>query len=383
MKKLLFQKLLKDNLKLFLTIIFSIGLIVWVIQSVGLLDFVTEDGHGLRVYLSYTILNFPKIIHRILPFIFFISLFYQITQYEKKNELLIFWINGVKKTQFINVILTYSFLFMIFQVILGSYISPKGQDKARSYIRSSNMDFFTAMIREAKFIDTVKNLTIFIEEKDEFGNYKNIFLKDDKKINSKNPKNLKNKSQIIYAKKALLIENNKSRYFKLFDGQMINTDNEKTNIFKFETINFNLSKFTTKTTTFPKIQEVDNLLLIECLIHAYKDILDQFQSSKLGCQSQSVDNVKQELLKRFYMPIYLPLLGLLTCLLLLRSKENKDYNYYKLSLFFLIFIIIIISEVSLRYSSNGDAGFIFFIIFPILSFVTLYIYLIKKFNKKF
>ena len=161
MKKLLFQKLLKDNFKLFTTIIFSIGLIVWVIQSVGLLDFVTEDGHGLKVYLFYTILNFPKIIHRILPFIFFISLFYQITQYENKNELLVFWINGVKKTQFMNVILTYSFLFMIFQTILGSYISPKGQNEARSYIRSSNMDFFSTMISEEKFIDTVENLTIF------------------------------------------------------------------------------------------------------------------------------------------------------------------------------------------------------------------------------
>ena len=378
MKKLLFQKLLKDNFKLFTTIIFSIGLIVWVIQSVGLLDFVTEDGHGLKVYLFYTILNFPKIIHRILPFIFFISLFYQITQYENKNELLVFWINGVKKTQFMNVILTYSFLFMIFQTILGSYISPKGQNEARSYIRSSNMDFFSTMISEEKFIDTVENLTIFVEEKDDFGNYKNIFLKDDFNIG-----NSKQKSQIIYAKKAVLIESGKVRYFKLFDGEMINTDKEKTNVFKFETINFNLSKFITKTTTFPKIQEVDNLLLIKCLMYDYKGILEQFQNAKLGCQAQSISNVKQELLKRFYMPVYLPLLGLLSCLLLLRSKENKNYDYFKLFLFFLIFTVVIISEVSLRYSSYSNVGFIFFIIFPILSFVSLYIFLINNFNKKF
>ena len=45
MKKSLLKMFLKDNIKLFLTIILSIGLIVWVIQSVGFLDFVTEDGH--------------------------------------------------------------------------------------------------------------------------------------------------------------------------------------------------------------------------------------------------------------------------------------------------------------------------------------------------
>ena len=97
MKKLLFRKFIKDNLKLFIAIIFSIGSIVWVIQSVGFLDIVTEDGHSFKVYLLYTLFNFPKIIHRILPFIFFISLFYQIIKYENDNEMLIFWIHGVKK----------------------------------------------------------------------------------------------------------------------------------------------------------------------------------------------------------------------------------------------------------------------------------------------
>ena len=102
MKKLLYQKFISDTFKLFLIIAITIGLIVWVVQAVGFLDFVTEDGHGLMVYFSYTLLNFPKIIHRILPFVFFISLFYQIYQYEIKNELVIFWNFGIKKINFIN-----------------------------------------------------------------------------------------------------------------------------------------------------------------------------------------------------------------------------------------------------------------------------------------
>ena len=87
MKKLLFAHFLKDTLFFFLLISLSLGLIVWVIQAVNYLDFITEDGHSFRVYISYTLFNFPKIIHRILPFIFFVSLFYQINRYELKNEL--------------------------------------------------------------------------------------------------------------------------------------------------------------------------------------------------------------------------------------------------------------------------------------------------------
>ena len=143
MKKLLFQKLAKDTLKFFVLLCLSIGLIVWVIQAVGFLDFVTEDGHSIYVYFSYSILNFPKIVSRIFPFIFFISLFYQISQYELKNELLIFWTNGINKIQFINVIITYSILVLFFQIFLMSYVSPFGQNEARSFIRSSNIDFFS------------------------------------------------------------------------------------------------------------------------------------------------------------------------------------------------------------------------------------------------
>jgi len=99
MKKILFQKFIKDTLKLFITIAFVLGLIVWVIQAVNFLDFVTEDGHSLYVYFSYSALNFPKIIHRILPFVFFISLFYQILKYEISSKILRIKIKDKKITE--------------------------------------------------------------------------------------------------------------------------------------------------------------------------------------------------------------------------------------------------------------------------------------------
>ena len=163
MKKLLFAHFLKDTLFFFLIMSLSLGLIVWVIQAVNYLDFITEDGHGFYVYFSYTLYNFPKIIHRILPFVFFISLFYQINRYELRNELIIFWTIGVSKLQFIRIVLSFSLIFIIFQIIIGDYISQGGQDKARNFIRDSNIDFFPSLFQEGKFIDVVQNLSIFIE----------------------------------------------------------------------------------------------------------------------------------------------------------------------------------------------------------------------------
>ena len=377
MKKLLFRKFIKDNIKLFSVILLSIGSIVWIIQSVGFLDFVTEDGHGLKIYMAYTFLNFPKIIHRILPFIFFISLFYQLIQYEKKNELLIYWVYGVKKIEIINNIIIYSFLLCLFQVFLGSYVSPKGQNEARSFIRNSNMDFFPSIVREGKFVDAIDGLTVFIEKKNNLGIYENIFLKDDLG-GAENSK----KSQIIYAKRAELINDKENRYFKLYNGQLIKTDGDQSNFINFDSINFSLSKFSTKSTTYPKIQEVNILLLLSCLTHKFKDEIEKFSHPDLGCSLNSVKNIKQEFLKRVYMPLYIPLIALITCLLILRSKENKNYESFKLLIFFLVFFIIVLSEISLRYTSVSIYGLFFYLIFPFALFFTIYTYLLIHFRYK-
>ena len=378
MIKLVFQKFLKDTFNFFIIMCFSLGIIVWVIQAVYFLDFVSEDGHSLYVYFKYTILNFPKIIHRILPFIFFISLFLQLSKYEYKNQLFIFWSIGVTKIQFINIIILYSIIFSIFQIFLGSYLSPTLQNEARSYIRSSNVDFFPSLIREGKFIDTVSDLTIFIASKNKDDFYQNIFIND-----SSNKKD-KNISQIIYAKKGVLINEDKEKYFKLYNGKIINKEKNKVIDFSFEEIDFSLTKFNSKTTTHPKLQETSSLDLLKCNYYRYMNKISEFKANFFRCDQGKIDEIKQETLKRFYKPIYIPLIGLICCLLLTFSKENKYYNRFKFSLFLFGFFIVVISEISLRFSTYNIFGFLFFTLFPILTFLSIYtFFLFSKYNYRF
>ena len=176
MKKLIFKNLSKDIAGFFLITTLSMTIIVWIIQAVNLLDFISEDGHSFRIYFMFTLLSLPKIFSRILPFMFFISLFYTLIKYEEKNELNIFWLNGIHKFEFLKNILSYSLFFLLLQVLLTTYIVPKTQDMARSYIRSSTMDFFPNLIKEKKFIDAISNLTLYVGKKTNNGELLNIFF---------------------------------------------------------------------------------------------------------------------------------------------------------------------------------------------------------------
>ena len=166
MKKLIFKNLIKDILVFFLLISLSMTLIVWVMQAVNYLDIVSEDGHGFKVYFMFTIFSIPKLYSKLILFLYFISIFYIISKYQNNNEILIFWSHGIKKQEFINVIMQFSILIILFQLFINTYVAPRTQDIARNYLRSSNIDYFPSLIGQKKFIDTVKNLTIFIEEQD-------------------------------------------------------------------------------------------------------------------------------------------------------------------------------------------------------------------------
>ena len=378
MKKLIFKKFAKDVFQFFLLVSISFSLIVWVIQAVNYLDIVTEDGHGLKVYFLYTLLSLPKIFSKILPFIYFISLFYIILKYENENELIIFWTIGIKKIEFVNVLLKFSIFYLILQLLFTTYIVPTTLDKARSYIRGSNVDLFSSIIQEKKFIDVVKDLTIFVEEKNINGDLKNIFLKE--KIGE-------NEYQTIIAKEGKIKKYDIKTTLLLFDGKIINNNNKKINSFEFTKTEINLSKFTTKTTTHPKIQEIGTYDVLACIVklknfnNAY--ISNVFITNKKlnNCIPENLKDTFQEIFKRFVSPLYLLTLSLIACLIIIKSKDDYEYFKYKFGLFVLGVITIIISEISIKYSSTNTIQNIQIFSLPVLFLVTIYLYIKLKLKK--
>ena len=141
MEKILFRKLLSDCLIFFSITLLSASIIIWVFQAVNFLDIMIEDGRDYIVYINYSLLNFPKILSKVLPFIFFFSFFYVISKYEINNELIIFWNFGVNKLQLINFLFKFSIFLAFTQIILTAFVVPASQDLARSFLRTSSVNF--------------------------------------------------------------------------------------------------------------------------------------------------------------------------------------------------------------------------------------------------
>ena len=367
MEKLIFRKFFFDIINFFLIGIISLSLIVWVIQAVNYLDFVSDDGHSFKVYFYYTLLSFPKIFSRLLLFIFFISIFYTILRYEEKNELIIFWTNGIKKKQLLNFIIKISIFLIIIQIALNAFIVPKAQDVARSYIRSSNIDFFPSLIKSKKFINAVENLTIFIDKKNDKGELENIFLKEG---NSE-------VSQIILAKEGLIKRVDKEYFLELYNGTIIDRNNDNTNLITFDKTNFNLSKFTTKTTIAPKVQEQSTFLLLKCIWNIHKYDFN-FIERNLNCSRDSINVVNEELYKRLVVPFYLLIISFIGGCLALKSEIQNNFNKHKLFIFILGLVFIVLSQILSQFSNELIFKNISILFAPFL--ISLIFYLILQFK---
>ena len=360
-EKIIFKKFLSENTYFFLITSLSIAIIVWVIQAVNNLDIVAEDGHSFFIYFYYIFLIFPKIFGKILPIIFFISLYYTLTKFENNNELKIFWLNGINKITFYNVVLKYTFIFFIIQILITSTLGPNLQNKARSYILNSTLDFFPSLFQEKKFIDTVEKLTIFIESKNSSNEFRNIYLKDD---SNEYPK-------IITAKKGFLILNDSNRVLRLLNGKFINISKSgSATSFNFEKIDFDLSKFLTKTTTHKKIQEINILDLLLCTNHFL--IKKETTSYSLYCNKNSIKEVLSEVYNRLFKPLYLFLLSSIVIFLISSSYENINFKKIRLSIFYLGIFAIVISEISVNYSGKSELSMLVSIFFPIVVSIIAY-----------
>ncbi len=369
MNKLIFRKFSIDIINFFLIASFSITFIVWIIQAVNFLDLISDDGHSLDVYFYFISLNLPKIFSKTIIFVFFISIFYVINKYKNSNELIVFWSNGIQKIKFINFVLKLSLLFLILQLILNLFIIPKSQSLGRLYIKESNIDFLPKLISEKKFINVVKNLTIFVEEYKKDGKLNKIYINE--KLDS-------GESKIIVSESGKIIKKNKNYILRLNNGGITNISKENTYTLNFSETDYDLSDFSTKTITTSKVQELNSIKLLTCI----KEILmkgtlnaDQtiINPENEACHERKVKSIGEELYKRLILPFYTLIISLIAASLVIEPKSKYLSKFHKLNIFLSGIAVIILSQLALKFVLNSINLMFVILLLPMLLIIIYYV----------
>ena len=359
----------------FFLVLFTFTIIVWAVQAVNFLDLIVEDGHGVSVYLNYSLLNIPKILTKFIPLSFLIGLFLTVLKFENESEFLILWTSGLNKIKIVNFFFKISIIVTILQLFFSSLINPEFLNKSRSLIKSSNLDYVSTMIKSQQFNDTIDGLTIYVEEKKQNGVLKNIFIRDDGSVlksldNSKDSNNI-----TIYAKEGRIEEGEKGNYLALRNGT-IQKENDKNEIISINFIktNMQMEGLKTKSIIMPKIQETSSKTLIDCILSKNKNI------QILNCpKTDSKIDTLAELNRRFGMPLYIPTISLILSFLLISRSESNRKNLFKYFYFGLSFLILVTAEILVRYSGKSLFYFYLYYLIPLISVPFFYYLLFRQF----
>ena len=374
MEKLIYRKLIGDILKRKLIIIFSLVLIIWVIQATNYLDFVINDGHNFTIYFYYSVLSLPKIFSRILPFALFISIFFELLKYEKNNEILIYWINGINKKEVAKKIISLALFITLFQIFLTSFLSPFSQAKARNILKLSKIDFLPSLLKEGRFIDNLSNLTIYIQKKINDTDLQNIYIQEGGFLDMENSENIN--SRIIFAERGYLVNNDKGKFLNLVNGKIISKNNEKLVSFDFEKINYDLNELQSKSITRLKIQEIETIKLATCVYSIFKN--SSYKEDSFTCEKNKLKDFNKELYKRLVQPFFILSIVTFCCFLIIFNSTEKNYNYKIIKLFIQIFLIIVFSEFILRYLNSSINILYLLILLPFVIFIISHSMLTKK-----
>ena len=361
--------------KYFFLVLFTFSIIVWAVQAVNFLDLIVEDGHGVTVYLNYSLLNIPKILTKFIPLSFLIGLFLTVLKFENESEFLILWTSGLNKIKIVNFFFKISIIVTILQLFFSSLINPEFLNKSRSLIKSSNLDYVSTMIKSQQFNDTIDGLTIYVEEKKQNGVLKNIFIRDDGSVlksldNSKDSNNV-----TIYAKEGRIEEGTKGNYLALRNGT-IQKENDKNEIISINFIktNMQMEGLKTKSIIMPKIQETSSKTLIDCILSKNKNI------QILNCpKTDSKIDTLAELNRRFGMPLYIPTISLILSFLLISRSESNRKNLFKYFYFGLSFLILVTAEILVRYSGKSLFYSYLYYLIPLISVPFFYYLLFRQF----
>ena len=378
MKKIIFRKIATDCMNFFVLASLSIGIIIWVLQAVNYLDFVIEDGHGLLVYFKYTLLNFPKIISRIYPFTLFISIAYILLKYENNNELIIFWNFGVNKKSFVDFFIKLSFGFVILNLVLNIFIVPKTQEKAKNFLRSSDVDYFESILKPKKFVDSIRNLTIYFEEKTNEGKLKNIYLKQTTGESD---------FQLTFAKTGEFAIRGNRKILVLYNGIKINNQNSKNSQFEFTRSDIDLNNFSSNTNTYKKNQEYSTKQLIQCVYILQKQKENKnynFSYNFSACKAWNAREIFIVLYQRLIKPFFNIILIMIALLLTLKSKDSHDFTRYKFKIYTLGFLFVLFFEGSSKFLNANLLFNILISMLPLFLYFLMYIYILAnlKVNNK-
>jgi lipopolysaccharide export system permease protein len=153
-------------------------LVVWMTQSLRLVDLVINRGQSALVFAYLTLLMLPSLLVIIVPVAFFGAAIFALNKLSGDSELVVMWSAGVSRVQLAVPVLIAASVAMAITYACSLYLMPLGQRLISDKVFEIRADIGAAILHEGAFTTPADGLTVFIRELSPGGEIRGILVHD-------------------------------------------------------------------------------------------------------------------------------------------------------------------------------------------------------------
>jgi lipopolysaccharide export system permease protein len=220
----------------FLLFMTLMTVIVWLTQSLNLLDLVINRSQSVTMFAYLTALILPSLLTIIIPISFFAGALYALHRLNNDSELVVMWAAGFSRIQIAVPVLLAATFAMTMTYLCNMYLMPLCERTMKNAVFDIRADIGAAILHEGSFTTPADGLTVFIRELDPNGEIHGILVH-----NNRDPK----RPVTYIAQTGMFVETADGARLIMHDGDVEESERggARLSLLKFDTYIFNLEQF--------------------------------------------------------------------------------------------------------------------------------------------
>lgn len=159
---------------LFISLVLT--MIIWLTQTLRLLDFVLNGGAPLKIFGALLFLTIPKFFEIILPISLALGTLYTLNKFSNDSELVVMQNSGLSPLRLAQGLLIFTAWAAFFIFILSGWLTPKANremDRLRNVVKS---EYSMGLLRPGIFNQVSDDTVVYIAQRTSLQDLKGVFI---------------------------------------------------------------------------------------------------------------------------------------------------------------------------------------------------------------
>lgn len=210
--------------------------IIWLSQSLRIIDLVVNSGQSAAVFAEFTALLLPVVMSIVLPVSAFAATLYTMHRLMSDSELVVMIAAGRSPAALARPVAAFGLMVMAAMAAVTLYLMPTAAGMLRARMADVSGDIAAALIREGQFVHPAPGLTVYVRDASSRGEMGGIFIHDQRD---------RARPVTYSADRAALVREGDGARVVMFDGAAQHYDRAAgaLSTLRFETFAYDLTPF--------------------------------------------------------------------------------------------------------------------------------------------